>query len=394
MTDSKFIIVCCDGNGMNGLVPSQIGDATTGPQAAPTDAYPTNISRFARSLKRRSLNNKRQVVFYQTGLGSEAAFDQPSDIGSAPLNSLGITFASKIRDAYAFISQNYDSGDEIFLFGFSRGAYIVRKVSELINRIGLLSMQNIGQFFDIWMQVVNNQTFTLPSDTRYTTIKAIGVFDTVGSVNFQKINALDIKDTTFPSEVSVGLHALSFHESRADYLPVLWTVPEGGLKANQVLKQVWFSGDHADVGGGWARHELADISLAWMVGELNALVPNLSFDIDLVDSLDQVSPDPWGTSQPHRLDPPGFEGDNGIKNRRSAGLSTTSDLHSSLLTSPTIFTPQTVITMQTLFGDPTAYPPPMPLNFFEEACKAQWGKQGSRSSPWELRPKRHLASCA
>ncbi|KAH8798392.1 hypothetical protein DL96DRAFT_1688152 [Flagelloscypha sp. PMI_526] len=383
MTESKYIIVCCDGTGVDGIVAAPDGSSSPA-QASSVITYPTNISRLARSFKRRSINNRRQVIFYQSV--SEAAFNDGSALGSASLSTLGTTVSCKIRDAYVFIAQNYENGDEIFLFGFSHGAYTVRKLSGLIDRIGLLSMKSIGRFFDFWMQVANNKTFTLPSDTRYSSIKAVGVFDTVGSSQLDKIYALGFRDTTLPAEVSIALHALAFHESRAAYLPILWRVPDTGLKPHQVLKQVWFSGDHSDIGGGWERHELGDISLAWMVGELQVLVPNLAIDIDLLESFGQVNPDPWGTSQPHRIDLPITLWPDAIKDRRSAGLSTTSDLHSSLLTSPTTFTPQTVITMVTLFGAPSNYPPEMPLNDFERLVKNRWGQTTQSPPPGNYDP--------
>lgn len=106
------------------------------------------------------------------------------------------------------------------------------------------------------------------------------MWDTVGSV-YNTIDALSIKDTSLPASVDVALHALSLQENRQKFLPTLWTVPAGGLRAGQVLKQVcsfsaengatvstrsqiWFAGAHSDVGGGYERHELADLALFWM----------------------------------------------------------------------------------------------------------------------------------
>lgn len=118
--------------------------------------------------------------------------------------------------------------------------------------------------------------------------RCVGVWDTVGSI-VETINALNLKDTALPPSIDCALHALSFHENEYLILPTLWTVPEGGLSTvasgdPQVFKQVrtcstmvflrvrslclslkiWFPGAHMDVGGGFERHELADVALFWM----------------------------------------------------------------------------------------------------------------------------------
>nr|VWP01894.1 Cell morphogenesis protein (Cell morphogenesis protein PAG1) [Ganoderma boninense] len=135
----------------------------------------------------------------------------------------------------------------------------------------------------------------IPSDTQRVDIKCVGVWDTVGSV-YKQIDALNIIDTSLPATVKVALHAVSGQENRKKFLPTLWTIPSGGLKQGQVLKQVWFAGAHADLGGGYERHELADISLFWMVGEVESFI---NLDLDLLRSYAQIRPEPWGASQPH-----------------------------------------------------------------------------------------------
>ncbi|KAH8809511.1 hypothetical protein DL96DRAFT_1762110 [Flagelloscypha sp. PMI_526] len=386
MADSKYIIVCCDGTGHDGVV-DEIPPITTRMWFHYTVRRPSSRHQPPINILRTS-HDWPQIVFYQRGVGSDAVFNGEAASGTADLRTLGTTVgeisfasvasecrylyvASKIREAYVFIAQNYEDGDEIYLFGFSRGAYTARKVAGLIDRIGLLSMQNIGLFFRIWLDLIEGKKLTLPTDSLFPSIKVIGVFETIRFLQPAHLynDALGIKDTSFLSKVSIGLHALSFHESRSFFAPILWTVPNGKLQPNQVLKQVWFPGDHSDVGGGWNRRELADISFAWMVGELHLLVPNLSFDANRLHSFHQPAPEPWGTSKPHASWIQGYTVD-----RRSVGLSAESakDLHSSLLLSPTSFDPPTIITMKTLFPD--KYPEPRPLNAFESICKDNWGK--------------------
>ncbi|KAJ7837370.1 hypothetical protein B0H14DRAFT_2362401, partial [Mycena olivaceomarginata] len=198
--------------------------------------------------------------------------------------------ASKIRDAYGFLAQNFEAGDEIFLFG---GAYTARKLAQLIDDIGLLTTENLGRFFNIWKELFDGGTPDIPSDTRKTNIKCLGVWDTVEAV--YAVDALHLKDSVVPASVDVALHAVSLQENRKEFRPTLFTLAEG---SNQVLKQYWFPGAHSDVGGSYPRHELADISLFWMAGEIKNL-SLFNLDYDFIERSKQPNPDGWGASQPH-----------------------------------------------------------------------------------------------
>ncbi|KAG2335291.1 hypothetical protein BDR05DRAFT_1006981 [Suillus weaverae] len=141
---------------------------------------------------------------------------------------------------------------------------------------------------------MDGKTATIPPDTRKLRVKCV---DTVGSV-YATIDALQIKDTSLPVTVDIVLHALSLQEDRKTFLPMLWTIPKGGLPSNQILKQVWFPGAHSDVGGGYKCRELQDIALFWMAGEIKSFI---AFDADFLRSTRQANPELWGTSQPHNV---------------------------------------------------------------------------------------------
>ncbi|KAL0572523.1 hypothetical protein V5O48_009438 [Marasmius crinis-equi] len=255
--------------------------------------------------------------------------------------------ASKIRDAYVFIAQNFEAGDQICLFG------------------------------------------------------CVGVWDTVGSI-FNTNNALNIADTSLPATVEVALHALSVQENREKFLPTLWTLPSGGLKPGQVLKQIWFPGAHSDVGGGYERHELADISLYWMVGELQSLVKSINLDLTFLRSYAQVRPDPWGTSQPHNT----YEGTCwleklfvGRETRLESGqIDTEPMFHESNKFTPwnlslmdllTILIPwkPSPINLLTIYLTLawkhrwSPLPHIAPLNSFEQQCKDDWGNELTVAPP-------------
>ncbi|KAG2126840.1 hypothetical protein DEU56DRAFT_537692 [Suillus clintonianus] len=399
----KMLLIFCEGTSMDGNVTepdtaaqSVRGDANADVEnceiissptprgGSSTKQHPTNVLRLSRSVKSQTANGKQQIVFYQSGVASEANFAGDQVIGTTIMRLLGTSAASKIRDAYAFIAQNYEDGDEICLFGFSRGAYTARKLSGLIDRIGLLTRQNLGQFFLIWRQLVDGKTPDIPSDTRHPRIKCVGVWDTVGSV-FATVDALAITDTSLPATIDIALHALSLQENRQKFLPTLWTMPQGGLAPNQTLKQVWFPGSHEDVGGGHERRELQDIALFWMAGEIKSFV---ELDLDFLRSTRQQNPDPWGTSQPHNayMETSWVGGIiYGHETRLQSGqITTTSPFHQSLQFSPqTLTAPKYMVTtsiIQKQFGT-GYYPDYPPLNEFEEYCRTNWDKQPKHAKP-------------
>ncbi|KAF5309279.1 hypothetical protein D9758_018900 [Tetrapyrgos nigripes] len=367
----KTLLVFCDGTAQDGST-SDPNAGTPGDQGQEA----TNVLRLAHSVLPYDKSGNRQIVFYQSGVGSESDFDGKQITTDLVSQALGTAVASKIRDAYVFLAQNFEEGDDICLFGFSRGAYTARKLSGLIDAIGLLSRQNLTFFFEVWRALNDGDTPPTFPDTRFPTQKLVGVWDTVGSV-FNQSDTLHIKDTSLPATVKVAIHAISLHENRQRFLPTLWTIPSGGLKPDQVLKQVWFAGAHSDVGGGYDRHELSDITLFWMAGENLDLV---NLDLDFLRGWAQVRPDPWGTSQPHNA----FVETNialqpvmGHETRLESGqLTSDAVFHSSVQFSPQkLDSPLFMITMsdvQKKFGSgfQTQY---APLNSFEQSCKNDWG---------------------
>ncbi|KAK4705558.1 hypothetical protein P7C70_g627, partial [Phenoliferia sp. Uapishka_3] len=143
-------------------------------------------------------------------------------------------------------------------------------------------------------------------------IKVVGVFDTVGSLGlptelhkthphaaslFGFSNTVILVLTNpvtkrssssfylkqeLGSHIELALHALALNETRKDFLPTLWTQTLEGQQKGQVLKQVWFAGSHADIGGGWPAHDLSDLTLAWMVSHTQHI---LSYDTKYIDSI-------------------------------------------------------------------------------------------------------------
>ncbi|KAG2146796.1 hypothetical protein DEU56DRAFT_931058 [Suillus clintonianus] len=413
----QMLLVFCDGTGMDGNLASRssVAQSTKGnvnevvensettsseaPRGGGNKQFPTNVIRLARSVKPLTAKGKKQIVFYQSGVGSEANFKGDQVTGTTFEQALGTAVASKIRDAYAFIAQNYEDKDEICIFGrvltqllygfgltdvdlsfdsFSRGAYTARKVSGLIDRIGLLKREHLGQFFLIWSQLVDGETPTIPTGTRRPRIKCVGVWDTVGSV-YKTIDALAIKDTSLPATIDLALHGISLQENRKSFLPTLWTAPPGGVPPTQKLKQIWFPGAHSDVGGGYERRELQDLSLFWMAGEIESFV---DLDLDFLQSTRQQNPEPWGTSQPHNAyseSSLAMQAIVGHETRlQSKQINKDSDFHKSLEKSPQKLTsPQYMITNTIIKNELGAgfQPKYVALNAFETKCKNNWKSQ-------------------
>ncbi|KAM5536247.1 hypothetical protein V8D89_010146 [Ganoderma adspersum] len=309
----KRIIVCCDGTWQDALDADQRWKYT-------------NIIRLARAIKHvdeRCNPPIHQVVFYQSGIGTENLYDKIVD------GVTGANLASKVEAAYGFIAQNYHPGDEIFLFGFSRGAYTARMVAMFIGAIGVLDRTEMDHFADIFLAYQKRGKAKNPEEIRLLdqklapwtgsngrskrraainsegfSVKVIGVFDTVGSVGLpeelslrsSKIrNIFGFPDHVLGSHVERAYHAMAINETRKDFDVAKFEQTPDGRSKGQVLKQCWFTGSHGDVGGGYEEHDLLELTFNWMIANIQEV---LSLDFEYILSLPK--PDkPWGTQPPH-----------------------------------------------------------------------------------------------
>jgi hypothetical protein len=234
------------------------------------------------------------------------------------LGALGYGVSANVRAAYGFLAHNYDDGDEIFFFGFSRGAYTARAIASLVAETGLLTKRGMDRFPELYNTYYDNSSSksgrsetpdakrrakeyvrNLGDDeiSRSAThaIRIVGIWDTVafhkpilGNIQLFKLlgyqfnqERIEFSDTLIPERIQYGFHALSLDETRKAYLPTMWTLPRRSdtSRRQPILKQVWFTGEHGDVGGGRDDHRLSDISLVWMISECSQ-TGLLSFDPD------------------------------------------------------------------------------------------------------------------
>lgn len=223
----------------------------------------------------------RQISFYDRGLGT-GWWHKPNTCWLQPGASIGgFGISRNIKDCYTFIFENYEAGDRIYLFGFSRGAATVLSLSTFIHYFGILPKSRpelIDRAYKIY-QIDNEKArekqagnFIKQHHTMWTKIHFIGCFDTVAALGlpWKKfdvwINAISFWHHSFHNfrlseAVENAYHALAIDDEREYFHPVLWD-PE--FFSGRQIRQVWFCGMHTDVGGGYENHELSDISLAWM----------------------------------------------------------------------------------------------------------------------------------
>jgi len=223
---------------------------------------------------------------------------------------LGTSFDHHVTAGYQFLMRYYVPGDKIYIFGFSRGAYTARFLTEMIHKIGLLSMGNeemvrfaMSTFSDYQrlsgdMNKKNEATRaekeTYMTNFNQTFCRAqvlvhfLGLFDCVNSVAQYEVMRGGHSTPFIPEAPAKHIrHALSIHERRLKFRPALFLItPSSKPDACETIKEEWFAGNHGDVGGGWSLEGqakevpslLSDIALEWMVQEVRA-----------VDEIDPVS---------------------------------------------------------------------------------------------------------
>ncbi len=264
---AKNIVILSDGTGQEG-----------------GKGHDTNIYKLFRMLEDRT---DAQIVFYDEGLGT--------DWHKFTGNAFGVGFGKNVLQCYRFIFDNYNAGDKIFLFGFSRGAATVRSLASFIHFFGILPKTRpelIKRAYRLYKKghqiksnilrrkvfedsrMLNDQArrFVHEHPNQWADIEFLGVFDTVpalGVVALAGLNTIlgkllnyDFHDFKLHPSVKNAYHALSIDDDRLWFHPSLWTEK---AREEQIIEQVWFSGSHTDIGGGYLEPGLSDITLEWMV---------------------------------------------------------------------------------------------------------------------------------
>jgi uncharacterized protein (DUF2235 family) len=236
----------------------------------------TNVYKLFKALQ----TTAEQVPYYDDGVGSDGL-----PIEKLAGGAFGAGLYQKIKDGYSKISQVYQQGDEIFLFGFSRGAYTARCLAGMIAICGLPTADFTDEVVETAFQAYRNkdQRAAILAQLNKTCnlfdakLTMVGVWDTVGSLGipaiFGGVSPLiyGFLDTSLHPDVLNAYHALAIDERRVEFPATLWSSPSPG----QTLEQVWFCGVHCDVGGSYPDDPdgtaLADLTLAWMMSKASAL---------------------------------------------------------------------------------------------------------------------------
>jgi uncharacterized protein (DUF2235 family) len=268
----------------------------------PEDANQTNVVKLQRAVLAADAGGIRQLVHYEIGIATEGSLGQLTFV----IGAIGFGVGDRIRGGYRFLCENYEEGDEIFLIGFSRGAFEARSLAGLIALTGISRSAGVEAIGALWDAYEQNKLAPEPVRlkalrvaARYPVrIKCVAVWDTIGNLGIPFVRRGVIKellgfhDTELSPTVDIGLHALAIDEVRGPFSPTLWTVKKGtSLRQGQVIEQVWFPGCHANVGGGYKDCALSDVALLWMAERITQTT-GLAVDLEQLHRI--AKPDPLG----------------------------------------------------------------------------------------------------
>jgi len=236
----------------------------------------TNVRRFYEAVKDRGVDGVPQVKWYDEGVGTQW-YDQ--FVGGA----IGTGLELNIVQGYEFLAKNYEDGDQVYVLGFSRGAYTARSLVGMVRNCGLILPKHLALRVTMAYGIYRTRDDKVDSLTarlfrasfcREIKIRFVGVWDTVGALGvplgvLKDVNMrfYEFHDTKLSSSVENAYHAIAVDEHREDYDVCLWNP---SAEAEQVLEQRWFIGAHCDVGGGYEDRRLSDMTLRWLQDKASA----------------------------------------------------------------------------------------------------------------------------
>ena len=273
----------------------------------------TNVVKLVKYILPTAADGTAQVNYYDEGVGARSTSRFPK-IDKVLSGMFGWGLMDRLEAAYRFLVFNYDPGDEIFIFGFSRGAYTARSLAGLIRNCGIPRQSNAHRMHEAiaryrsrdpsdhpdsdsicklrselspnlylndnelkWRK--KNISNFKPDECRQLTIRYVGVWDTVGALGVPRhlvISSLFNKkyqfhDDKLSSTVKSARHAVAIDERRRAFEPALWSncdvLNHGAAQTagGEAFQQVWFPGDHSSIGGGGDEAGLANASLVWII---------------------------------------------------------------------------------------------------------------------------------
>ncbi|MGB0847896.1 MAG: DUF2235 domain-containing protein [Thiolinea sp.] len=294
----KKLIVCCDGTWQS-----------------ISNKHPSNVVKLIQTITPQDQQGNPQIVYYCSGIGAES-----STIGRYIAGAFGVGLDNDILNAYHFLCMNYEPGDEIYMFGFSRGAYTVRSLSGLIYSCSLLKREWIHyswQAYEFYRHK-ENKTYREHSDTltlrdrqiawadviqQNVTIKFLGCWDTVGAMGIPDMipgfpiddlwnKGYEFHDQELSMIIKHARHALAIDEHRTIFNHTPMKLSNAARREGLDLQEKWFIGDHSAVGGGSEENRgLSDIALDWMIETCESCPDSIQFDRSALSH--PIEPDPF-----------------------------------------------------------------------------------------------------
>ncbi|KAF3161098.1 hypothetical protein TWF225_007469 [Orbilia oligospora] len=261
----------------------------------------TNIIKMYQMLDK---HDPQVYLYYQPGIGTYVAGEH--DFAPGPFSKMkrfidqsidqavGTSFDHHVIQGYQFIMRYYSPGDKIYIFGFSRGAYTARFLTQMVMYVGLLSRGNEEMVPFAYKSFAKFERLRRLKTKRANVIRKhmthfketfcrtgvkvhiLGLYDTVNSVGRFELPLLrkSFPESQQPAADHVR-HAVAIDERRLKFKPSLFAQMQGWRREDHDVKEVWFPGNHADIGGGWTPEEgvpmISDIALAWMLEEVLAI---------------------------------------------------------------------------------------------------------------------------
>jgi uncharacterized protein (DUF2235 family) len=261
---NKNIVLCFDGTW-----------DVPGKSASVAEDASTNVWQFFERVSKVAAQGKEQIKWYNEGVGTGWL----NRVGGG---AFGLGLDKHVMDGYRKLIELYEPGDDVYVVGFSRGSYTARSLVGLLRNSGLLNKGSDDRMVE-WAYAIYRSKEDVDSEhaaafrranSRDIEVKFVGVWDTVGALGvplkpFSDFDAeqYSFHDTKLSSLVQNAYQALALDEHREPFAPTLWSSQEPReIARGQTLEQVWFSGAHADVGGGYpGDHPVAHLGLRWML---------------------------------------------------------------------------------------------------------------------------------
>ena len=241
----------------------------------------TNVEKLCDAVLPVAADGTPQRARYFPGVGTSR---RERLLGGA----FGVGLSRNVQESYRWLAQEWEPGDELFLFGFSRGAFTVRSLAGMVRNVGLLPPDALSRVEQAYGHYRDTDPAWRPDGARAVRyreqhsreverIRCVGVWDTVGSLGVPTSGPIGwwtrrrwgFHDVQLSGRVEHGYHALAVDERRRAFAPALWQADDAHA-GQQHVEQVWFAGAHSDVGGGRQSCGLADATLWWMAGRARA----------------------------------------------------------------------------------------------------------------------------